>query len=1199
MSNPLPVSKSVNSGLERLPPRLQAYSRFLGCCGLASRINVPVASQFETLEEFKVFRRSVYNTVEPKYRTTLFVLYQRVFHQLSIQIALRNYVDPYSKKSEKKEMTFDDSMACNNNVHELLVFTRGDSGKTMAELKSLALTIFIAHIKGAEILLEADPSRAIKSRYASKSAFDYAVLTGRVEFVTKLWNLGSRPTVNSLKDALSVGSDQIALFLLQNVDQDILAKWIPEIGLEDAVCTGNFELVQALMDSGVKPDVKKEDYPLHAALKSGFWKIAELLLDHGAKPDIKSKEEKTPLEIAVGHDSLEGVRILITKCRSIIENEDEEIDAAIFKAVEKGDLKTLELLFTQVCHLDIKNAENQGLIHVAAIHGHLEIYKFLISKGCHPLARDSDGRTTLHWACYKGHLSFVRHLIENKMDVDVLDKNRSTPLFYAIDSRNRDIIRYLKAHSADFIHQRTDGEDPVSYAIKKNDCETAGFVESLGGCLTLASNGRLLSLEHLTLDSHSNLVLLQRLFYSLTNHATYRQSWQKALNVVAKANNLEWVEKIVSKKIAATPLVIENILDWMSNEEDKLKILKLMRHDLETFNSYHLSTFFMMSLSRKLFNVARFFIQVTNDFKDNGNWVCAAVQFNHLEFVKELHALGAPLESPHEPTLPIALQNRNVPLASFLIENGVDVSPGFEQSKVCMHLMMQMGDFENYQLLIQKGVSPTSSVPFPLHAVAVESVEELESRGRVVIDPYRTKKQIKIDLRRTYESKFKIIKDLLARGCNINEEDQAQTTILQIFFKSGRDLADAKELIRLGADINLVKFEDVLPDLFKYNNKEKIDFIFPYLTEDNLDIDTVGSCFIYAVKSHDVELMNRAIQLYQISKTSLKENHFSYSINISVLNHLQNGFDKGFLKIASLLKVIKHVYSITAESSKIGNTTLQLSSADIHNDHIVDLLQESYKEFVLVNQKRLIETYPGFTAHDLSEAFSVKKPLDLDTIKSRLDKGLPIAAVSGYENHTIGTVWYVDPAKTKFNCILVDRGNEANFIGMREISAPLDLGTSFAACSVAWMFNLSEKTLVDREHRIIINNLVEFWDALRNRMFDVRNLKELIEQYGQKFGICRNDNVKGMAAGLFYSFGILCGKSEGEAAALAKSFYKEYTQFLRNRTLNWIIQVLKVYSKDFPLDGEVFHELYFKVRNDPRIDQNVVLFLGEMIEKLS
>ncbi|KAK2808312.1 hypothetical protein FQN50_004872 [Emmonsiellopsis sp. PD_5] len=203
--------------------------------------------------------------------------------------------------------------------------------------------------------------------------------------------------------------------------------------LVPAILSGSWEIVQAMLKAGYRPDALSL---LVAIKRSSPADIAELI-KHGADVNSRARRDlDTPLQLAVRFKRADLVQTLLSNGADVnapppvgvplhnkLEDEPNELAprTALQAAVERGHLEIIDILLAAGANvngplsLDLGRTVGATELQFAAAKGHLGIAKRLMELGAKidaPRA-DTKGRTALEGAAEQGRLDMVQFLLEN------------------------------------------------------------------------------------------------------------------------------------------------------------------------------------------------------------------------------------------------------------------------------------------------------------------------------------------------------------------------------------------------------------------------------------------------------------------------------------------------------------------------------------------------------------------------------------------------------------------------------------------------------------------------------------------------------------------------------------------------------------------------------------------------------------------
>lgn len=156
----------------------------------------------------------------------------------------------------------------------------------------------------------------------------------------------------------------------------------------------------------------------------------------------------------------------------------------IHYAAARGDRAAVRSGLDHGVRINLRTADGQTPLMLAARNGHLVIVRDLIARHAGLEARDArNGFTALHWAADRYHPAIVRALIAAGANVDAANKWEQTPLWQAswqADQGNTEIAHILIAGGANFRHADDHGNTPLLMAARAGHRPMIDYLLSLG-----------------------------------------------------------------------------------------------------------------------------------------------------------------------------------------------------------------------------------------------------------------------------------------------------------------------------------------------------------------------------------------------------------------------------------------------------------------------------------------------------------------------------------------------------------------------------------------------------------------------------------------------------------------------------------------------------------------------------------------------
>ncbi|KAF7179729.1 hypothetical protein CNMCM7691_008779 [Aspergillus felis] len=210
-----------------------------------------------------------------------------------------------------------------------------------------------------------------------------------------------------------------------------------------AISSGDIGLVQALLASGISPDVEnnKGERALTVAARANLPKMVSVLLKAGAKPSMADFEEESPLVTAVVAGNLEVVQTILQF--DGVARKDRQV--AMMKAIKLGrPLQMIELLLRLPDDFQIEWSESGiDLLGWAVQEGHIPAAKLLLARGILLTKPRSNWTSALHIAAAKGFLELVQIMVEAGADLTARNGKGLTPLMVACYNKQRVVAAYL------------------------------------------------------------------------------------------------------------------------------------------------------------------------------------------------------------------------------------------------------------------------------------------------------------------------------------------------------------------------------------------------------------------------------------------------------------------------------------------------------------------------------------------------------------------------------------------------------------------------------------------------------------------------------------------------------------------------------------------------------------------------------------
>ena len=270
------------------------------------------------------------------------------------------------------------------------------------------------------------------------------------------------------------------------------------------------DIALLLLSNGASIDiVTRQGDPFQTAVKNRKEATAAMLLLRGASLTLLDAGGKNALHLAVLHRLNSIVMLLLDNYILDLNSQDSDMNTALHYATVNGDVIICRALLDYGAWIDVRNASNETVLHLAAgennkgvlemllnldfkemyiskedyinmerddkktaLHlaaqmGHSEVMMHLIAHGANVHSTSIDKESSLHLAVTSGNENAVKLLLEGGARIDVMDKLNRTPLHNAVSHGHDHIVEILLSNGAELGCRDNQGNTPFLLAIKK------------------------------------------------------------------------------------------------------------------------------------------------------------------------------------------------------------------------------------------------------------------------------------------------------------------------------------------------------------------------------------------------------------------------------------------------------------------------------------------------------------------------------------------------------------------------------------------------------------------------------------------------------------------------------------------------------------------------------------------------------------
>ncbi|XP_065826102.1 death-associated protein kinase 1-like isoform X2 [Oscarella lobularis] len=253
--------------------------------------------------------------------------------------------------------------------------------------------------------------------------------------------------------------------------------------LHVASFSGQTAVTEYLIDHcGVNVNDQNNDgrTSLMFACQKGHLDTVQLLVSKQCDINIRDKNGLTALHVASFNGQTAVTKYLIDHCGVNVDDQDNDGWTSLMCACQEGHLKTVQLLVSKQCDINIRTKNGSKTLHVASSNGQTAVTEYLIDHcGVNVDEQTNGGWTSLMHACQKGHLDTVQLLVSKQCDINIRDKNSGTALHVASFNGQSAVAEYLIDHcGVNVDDQDNDGWTLLMYACKNGHLDTVQLLVS-------------------------------------------------------------------------------------------------------------------------------------------------------------------------------------------------------------------------------------------------------------------------------------------------------------------------------------------------------------------------------------------------------------------------------------------------------------------------------------------------------------------------------------------------------------------------------------------------------------------------------------------------------------------------------------------------------------------------------------------------
>jgi ankyrin repeat protein len=177
--------------------------------------------------------------------------------------------------------------------------------------------------------------------------------------------------------------------------------------------------------------------------------------------------------IAIKQDNAQAINALLQRGFDANTRDPKgEIGLAI--AIREPSFKAAQALIAwPKTDVEIRTAQDESPMMLAALKGHLDLVRQLIARGGDV---NKPGWTPLHYAATNGHLPVIRLLLESHAFINAQSPNGSTPLMMAARYGTPEAVKLLLEEGAEADLKNERGMTAIDFAQSANRADAAAVI---------------------------------------------------------------------------------------------------------------------------------------------------------------------------------------------------------------------------------------------------------------------------------------------------------------------------------------------------------------------------------------------------------------------------------------------------------------------------------------------------------------------------------------------------------------------------------------------------------------------------------------------------------------------------------------------------------------------------------------------------
>ncbi|XP_060685564.1 CARD- and ANK-domain containing inflammasome adapter protein [Hemiscyllium ocellatum] len=475
----------------------------------------------------------------------------------------------------------------------------------------------------------------------------------------------------------------------------------------------------------------------------------------------------------------------------------------LYQAAALGNLSSLDSAIGD-SNVNVTNASNETLLHIAATYGDVAMISYLLSKGAKTKVRDNKGQSPLHRAAERGHIDATKMLLQAGAHIYAEDTESRTPLQLAAENSHFSVVKLLLKEE---VSKHKKNKSFLHQAALRDKSKLAQIILKYGALVDMKDEKNRTPLFHAISKEHVNTAKVLLKAGANVNVDLIR--------AVFNSNNQFLIRLILehSSEINSTVLVDALFKAVQKNLHVAVGIIIELGIDVNTRNSLQYTP---LLLAAELGHAESVKILIDKSARldertpNMDSALHLAVQIGSLSVAKLLidHGMDANIVSSDNQTpLHVASLHNQPPMIEMLITRGSKVNAVTKEKVTPLHIASQRGNRDTAACLIQHKANVNAKDRYmktPLHMAAVvgdTSIADLLLSNQADVNAANVEKKTPLHLAAN-EGHLDFVNLMLTRRAKFAAKDMDGNTPMHYAVSNSHDII-VKALLLAGKNKNI------------------------------------------------------------------------------------------------------------------------------------------------------------------------------------------------------------------------------------------------------------------------------------------------------------------------------------------------------------------------------------------------------------